>query len=80
MQPWLRWTLAIGILVLLLVIFVVTFILYRRTPAPKGCEDLEPNEGKCSGCQETGCHFSFYYKSKDHKPAEENKKEEKESK
>ena len=30
--------LAISILVILLVVFIVSFVLYVKTPAPKGCE------------------------------------------
>ena len=36
--------LAISILVALAIIFVVSFILYKRTPVPKGCEDIKINE------------------------------------
>ena len=46
---------AISILVALLVIFFVTFVLYRRTPVPKGCEDLEMNDHNCSICGHTEC-------------------------
>ena len=50
--------LAISILVALAIIFVVSFILYKRTPAPKGCEDIQINEENCSACHNTSCsHF-----------------------
>ena len=49
--------LAICILAALLVIFVVSFIIYRRTPAPKGCEDLKPEDEKCATCSQSECHF-----------------------
>lgn len=48
---------AISILVALLVIFVVSFVIYRRTPVPKGCEDMVMNEEKCSSCGHKECHF-----------------------
>lgn len=48
---------AISILVALLVIFVVSFVIYRRTPVPKGCEDMVMNEEKCSYCGHKECHF-----------------------
>ena len=51
---------AISILVALLVIFVVSFVLYRRTPVPKGCEDMVMSEEKCSSCGHKEC--SFYKK------------------
>ena len=53
---------AIVILVILLTIFIVTFVLYRRTPVPKGCEDMKMNEEKCSSCGHNECHF---YQGKD---------------
>lgn len=50
--------LAISILVALATIFVVSFILYKRTPVPKGCEDIQINVENCSACHNTSCsHF-----------------------
>ena len=50
--------LAISILVALAIIFVVSFVLYKRTPVPKGCEDIEINETNCSSCGNKNCsHF-----------------------
>ena len=46
---------AIAILVVLIVIFFVSFILYRRTPVPKGCEELEMNDHNCSICGHSEC-------------------------
>lgn len=50
--------LAIVVLTLLLAIFIISFVLYVRTPAPKGCKT--PSEEACSGCSKKGCEFSFY--------------------
>ena len=47
--------LAISILVALLIIFVVSFLLYRRTPVPKGCEDIKISEENCSACNNKEC-------------------------
>ena len=49
--------LAISIIVALAIVFVVSFILYRRTPVPKGCENLKMSEEKCSSCGHSECHF-----------------------
>lgn len=49
--------LAISILVLLLAVFIVSFVLYRRTPVPKGCENLEMSEEKCASCGHKECSF-----------------------
>lgn len=54
--------LAIAILVVLLATFVISFVLYRRTPVPKGCEELVMNEEKCSSCGHSECSF---YKNKE---------------
>ena len=48
---------AILILVALLVIFFVSFVLYRKTPLPKGCENLKMDEEKCSNCSNEQCMF-----------------------
>ncbi|MBR0294320.1 MAG: hypothetical protein IJQ67_00180 [Bacilli bacterium] len=54
--------LSISILVILLAVFIVSFILYKRTPLPKGCEKLKISEENCSACQNKGCEF---YQKKD---------------
>ena len=47
--------LAISILVALLAVFIVSFVLYKRTPVPKGCEDIKISEEKCSACSNKEC-------------------------
>ena len=51
--------LIIGIIVLvcLLIIFIVSFILYVKTPAPKGCEDIKATDEKCASCSHAECKF-----------------------
>jgi hypothetical protein len=60
MPNWVRILIAVLVIVSLIVIFVVSFILYRRTPLPKGCEDLEPSEEKCAACKDEHCHLNIY--------------------
>lgn len=48
---------AIAIIIALAAIFIISFILYRRMPAPKGCEDLKPDPEMCPNCQKTNCAF-----------------------
>ena len=48
---------AISILVALLATFIVSFILYVRTPVPKGCENIKINDENCSSCQHKECKF-----------------------
>ena len=47
--------LAISIIIALAIIFVVSFILYKRTPVPKGCEDIKISVENCSSCGHTEC-------------------------
>lgn len=47
--------LAIAIIVALVIIFVVSFVLYMRTPAPKGCEKLRIGPKNCEDCDVEGC-------------------------
>lgn len=56
---------AISLLAVLVAVFVVTFVLYRKTPAPKGCEHLLPGEGKCGGCLDASCPFQAKYNQKE---------------
>ena len=49
--------LAISILVVLLAVFVVSFVLYIRTPAPKGCENIKISEENCTSCNHKECSF-----------------------
>ena len=47
--------LSISILVALLIVFVVSFLLYKKTPIPKGCENLEISESNCAACENKAC-------------------------
>lgn len=47
--------LAISIILALLIVFVVSFILYKKTPVPKGCENILINEENCAACQNKEC-------------------------
>ena len=49
--------LAISILVKLLVIFIVSFVLYVKTPAPKGCEGIKISDENCAKCGHAECSF-----------------------
>lgn len=60
MPQWAYLLIAIAVIVALLAVFIVSYVLYRRTPAPKGCENLGPDSEKCAHCSEYGCHFNLY--------------------
>ena len=42
-------------IIALLRVFVVSFILYKKTPVPKGCENILINEENCAACQNKEC-------------------------
>ena len=46
---------AICLLVFLLALFIVSFVLNKKTPVPKGCEDIMISESKCSMCDNEAC-------------------------
>ena len=47
--------LAIAILLVLLIVFIVSFILNKKTPVPKGCENIQISDENCSACQNSEC-------------------------
>ena len=47
--------LAISVIALLLIIFIVSFSLYKKTPVPKGCENIEISEENCAACSNKEC-------------------------
>ena len=49
--------LGISIIISLLIIFIVSFILYRRTPVPKGCENIKISDENCASCSHSECKF-----------------------
>ena len=49
--------LAVSILTALLIVFIVSFVLYVKTPAPKGCENIKINEENCASCNHKECKF-----------------------
>lgn len=56
-----RIILAVVIIVVLVGIFIGTYILNKRTPKPEGCEEVG---AECEGCQMTSC---AHYKEKEEK-------------
>ena len=49
--------LAIFVIVALLATFIISFVIYRRTPVPQGCEDIKIDEKNCAGCNHSECSF-----------------------
>ena len=53
MNPYL--ILGILLVVGLIALFFITFVINRRTPAPKGCEDIKISSENCLACNVEGC-------------------------
>ena len=47
--------LAISIIAILLATFIVSFVLYNKTPVPAGCEDILISDEHCASCNNTSC-------------------------
>ena len=50
------------ILGLLIAMFIVCFLLNKKTPKPEGCENLDES---CEGCQITSCSHRIENKEED---------------
>lgn len=48
---------AVAIFIILITTFIVTFILFRKTPEPKGCQ---PSIDQCKSCSIKGCRANIY--------------------
>jgi hypothetical protein len=57
MPTWAYLTIAIGLIAVLLVVFIVSFVAYKRTPPPKGCERIKVDEAVCGTCAQAGCPY-----------------------
>ncbi len=53
MTPFL--SLAIVIIILLVILFVVSYVLNKKTPVPKGCEQVKIDDEFCVNCTNTEC-------------------------
>ncbi len=54
--------LTVGIIGILITLFFVTFVAYRKAPVPKGCEKL-PSVENCAKCSlGEGCSVNIYAK------------------
>ena len=49
--------LLIGIIIiaLLIAVFFISYVLNKKTPVPKGCENLLHDEEMCKNCSNTSC-------------------------
>lgn len=47
--------LAILVIVLVIAIFIVSYVLNKKTPIPEGCEDLVIDDENCMKCNNVDC-------------------------
>ena len=57
MPEWGYLIIAIALIVILTIIFFISFIVYRKTPLPKGCEDIKIDDNNCLSCSNEMCQF-----------------------
>jgi hypothetical protein len=60
MPTWVSPLVGIGVMTLLVVAFIISYKLNKKTPVPKGCEDLTSD---CDGCAISSC--TLHVQSKD---------------
>lgn len=66
--------LAIGVIIVLIIIFFVTYLLNKKTPVPEGCENIKISDENCMACGNMDCHIK---QGIDFKKIEEELKEDK---
>ncbi len=66
---------AIGLIAFLVIFFIVMFLINRRTPVPKGCENIKIEESNCMACSNVDCqiHKEFDLKKIEKELEEESK-------
>ncbi len=75
MESWTYLLIAVGIIVALILVFFISYYFNKKTPVPKGCENLVANEENCKACNNFECDLKDKIFNK-----EENKKSSKEEK
>ena len=49
--------LSICLIVGLVALFFITFVINRKTPVPKGCENIKIEEESCMSCSNSSCEI-----------------------
>ena len=49
--------LSICLIVGLVALFFITFVINRKTPVPKGCENIKIEEESCMACSNSSCEI-----------------------
>ena len=48
---------AILFIIALIAVFFITYVLNKKTPVPKGCEDIKISDDNCLQCGNMDCHI-----------------------
>lgn len=57
-MKWVYLTIAIVLIIVLVAIFFITYYLNKKTPIPKGYEDILINKENCSSCKNYECDLN----------------------
>jgi hypothetical protein len=74
MPSWAYLTLAIALIAVLLAVFLISFVAYRKTPPPKGCERIKVDEEVCGTCAQAGCPYKADLMAENKKQEEKKEK------
>ncbi|MGM9970452.1 MAG: hypothetical protein ACI35S_08670 [Anaeroplasma sp.] len=69
--------LSIIIILGLIILFFVSYVLNKKTPLPKGCEDIRISNENCLGCNNEDCKIKNELLSNIEEVKDELKEEEK---
>jgi hypothetical protein len=48
---------AIVVIAICVVVFIVSYVLNKKTPLPKGCENIHLEDETCLACSKADCHI-----------------------
>ena len=49
--------LAIVVILILVLIFFLSYVFNKKTPVPPGCENIKISDENCMACGNTDCHI-----------------------
>lgn len=69
--------LSIIVIIALIALFFISYVLNKKTPLPKGCEDIKISNENCLGCNNNDCKIKQEFLSNIEEVKEELEEEEK---
>lgn len=52
-----KYLIAAGVIAFLVILYLVLYTMNKKTPVPKGCENIKDLESKCASCTNEACSF-----------------------